>query len=141
MSQKKVDQYKARKNGHSKEQKKEKFYDWLERIVGVVVCVALVASALKIKPVMGSTDEGTICQLDQARGINKALIKMVQHVAEKTENSETKVLAISHCNCRERAMLLKDALQERLTTKEIIVLDTAGVSSMYANNGGVIVAV
>ena len=66
---------------------------------------------------------------------------MVQHVAEKTENSETKVLAISHCNCRERAMLLKDALQERLTTKEIIVLDTAGVSSMYANNGGVIVAV
>ena len=43
MSQKKVDQYKARKNGHSKEQKKEKFYDWLERIVGVVVCVALVA--------------------------------------------------------------------------------------------------
>ena len=33
----------ARKNGHSKEQKKEKFYDWLERIVGVVVCVALVA--------------------------------------------------------------------------------------------------
>ena len=33
MSQKKVDQYKERKNGHSKEQKKEKFYD----------CVALVA--------------------------------------------------------------------------------------------------
>ena len=27
MSQKKVDQYKARKNGHSKEQKKEKFYE------------------------------------------------------------------------------------------------------------------
>ena len=53
----------------------------------------------------------------------------------------SKVLAISHCNCRERAMLLKDALQERLTTKKIIVLDTAGVSSMYANNGGVIVAV
>ena len=28
---------------------------------------ALVASALKIKPVMGSTEEGAICQLDQAR--------------------------------------------------------------------------
>jgi len=102
---------------------------------------SLVASALKIKPVMGSTDEGTICQLDQARGINKALIKMVQHVVEKTENSESKVLAISHCNCKDRAMLLKEALQEKLTTKKIIVLDTAGVSSMYANNGGVIVAV
>ena len=31
---------------------------------------ALVASALKIKPVMGSTDDGNICQLDQARGMD-----------------------------------------------------------------------
>ena len=36
---------------------------------------ALVASALKIKPVMGATPEGTICQLDQARGMNKAIVK------------------------------------------------------------------
>ena len=51
---------------------------------------ALVASALKIKPVMGSTDEGAICQLDQARGINKALVKMAQQIVEKTQNSESK---------------------------------------------------
>lgn len=102
---------------------------------------ALVASALKIKPVMGSTDEGNICQLDQARGINKALVKMAGQIAEKTQNSEEKVLAISHCNCHERAILLKNALQEKMSLKNIVVLDTAGVSSMYANDGGVIVAV
>lgn len=102
---------------------------------------ALVASALKIKPVMGSTDEGNICQLDQARGINKALVKMAGQIAEKTQNSEEKVLAISHCNCHERAILLKNALQEKMPLKNIVVLDTAGVSSMYANDGGVIVAV
>ena len=102
---------------------------------------ALVASALKIKPVMGSTDEGNICQLDQARGINKALVKMAGQIAEKTQNSEEKVLAISHCNCHERARLLKNALQEKMPLKNIVVLDTAGVSSMYANDGGVIVAV
>ncbi len=102
---------------------------------------ALVASALKIKPVMGATEEGTICQLDQARGINKALVKMVQHIVDKTLNSEKKVLAISHCNCVERAMLLKNAIQEKLPVKKIVVLDTAGVSSMYANDGGVIVVV
>ena len=101
---------------------------------------ALVASALKIKPVMGSTDEGNICQLDQARGINKALVKMAGQIAEKTQNSEEKVLAISHCNCHERAILLKNALQEKMPLKNIVVLDTAGVSSMYANDGGVIVA-
>lgn len=102
---------------------------------------ALVASALKIKPVMGSTEEGAICQLDQARGINKALVKMAQAIVEKTADSEQKVLAISHCNCHERAILLKNALEERMPIKKIVILDTAGVSSMYANDGGVIVAV
>ena len=43
MSQKKVNQYKERKANLSKEQKKELFYDWLEKVVGVLVCVALVA--------------------------------------------------------------------------------------------------
>lgn len=102
---------------------------------------ALVASALKIKPVMGSTDEGNICQLDQARGINRALVKMAEQIVEKTKDSDTKILAISHCNCHERAVLLKNALKERMSIKNIVILDTAGVSSMYANDGGVIVAV
>ena len=102
---------------------------------------ALVASALKIKPVMGSTPEGTICQLDQARGMNKAMIKMVDYVIEKTVDSEKKVLAISHCNCPSRAEVLKSALQEKMKLKDIVILDTAGVSTMYANDGGVIVCV
>ncbi len=102
---------------------------------------ALVATALKIKPIMGATPEGTICQLDQARGMNKALVKMVDKIMEATENSENKVLAISHCNSLKRANMLKGAIQERMKLKDIIILDTAGVSSMYANDGGIIVAV
>lgn len=100
---------------------------------------AFVASALKIKPVMGSTPEGTICQLDQARGINKALVKMVDYIVQKAEDSENRILAISHCNCRERAEMVRDAILERISVKGTILLDTAGVSSMYANDGGVIV--
>lgn len=98
-----------------------------------------VASALKIKPVMGSTPEGNICQLDQARGINKALVKMVDYIVEKAAGSREKVVAISHCNCRERAELVKNAILERIQVKDVILLDTAGVSSMYANDGGIIV--
>lgn len=102
---------------------------------------ALVASALKIKPVMGSTDEGNICQLGQARGMNKALIKMVDLIVERCVNSSEKTLAISHCNCAARAQILKEAIQEKMDPARIIVLETAGVSSMYANDGGVIVVV
>lgn len=102
---------------------------------------ALVASALKIKPVMGATQEGTICQLDQARGMNKALVKMVEHIQEVTTDSVNRTLAISHCNCAQRAQMLKEALEEKMHLKKILVLDTAGVSSMYANDGGIIVVV
>lgn len=102
---------------------------------------AFVATALKIKPVMGSTPEGTIIQLDQARGINKALMKMVDYVAERAKDSADKVLAISHCNCPGRAEIVKNAILERIPVKDVIVLDTAGVSSMYANDGGIIVAI
>ena len=66
---------------------------------------ALVASALKIKPVMGATPEGTICQLDQARGMNKAIVKMVDHIGEKGINIPEKTVAITHCNCPERAKM------------------------------------
>ena len=102
---------------------------------------ALVASALKIKPVMGSTPEGTICQLDQARGMNKAIVKMVDHIGEKGINIPEKTVAITHCNCPESAKMLEEAIREKLHPAKIVVMDTAGVSSMYANDGGVIVAV
>ncbi len=99
------------------------------------------ATALNIKPVMGATPQGTICQIGQARGINKALTKMVDHVIEDIKDSKEKVLAISHCNCRERAEGVKRMILERMKVKSVIILDTAGISSMYASDGGVILVV
>ena len=101
---------------------------------------AFVATALKIKPVMGSTPEGTIVQLDQARGMNKAVMKMVDYVVERTPNPAEKVLGISQCNCPARAQAVKEAILERIPVKDVVLLDTAGVSSMYANDGGIIIA-
>ena len=101
---------------------------------------ALVASALKIKPVMGATSEGDIVQLDQARGINKALMKMVDAIVNDAQHVENKTLVISYCNCPERAEMVKEALLERLAVQDVFVLDTQGVSSMYANDGGIIIA-
>ena len=43
--------------------------------------------------------------------------------------------------CPERAKMLEEAIREKLNPAKIVVMDTAGVSSMYANDGGVIVAV
>lgn len=102
---------------------------------------AFIANTLNIKPVMGATKEGLICQLDQARGMNKALEKMVQNMIAKTKDCENRILAISHCNCPERAEIIKQKVEKIAKFKKIIVINTAGVSSMYANDGGVIMAV
>jgi len=102
---------------------------------------AFVASALKIKPVMIATDEGTIDQLDQARGINKALLKLVDAVATRSVDSSNRILGIAHCNCPERAQFVKEAILKKIKVKDVILADTAGVASMYANDGGIIVTI
>lgn len=102
---------------------------------------ALVANTLNIKPVMGSTKEGSIQQLGQARGMKKALAKMVSDVMEVTKDSENRTLAIAHCNCPMRAQYVKECIEKIAHFKEIVIVNTAGISSMYANDGGVIIAV
>ena len=100
---------------------------------------SFVASALNIKPVMGSTPEGTICQLGQARGMKRALAKMANQIVGEGKATKEKILAIAHCNCPERAREVERMLLDRLHVKTSFIVDTAGISTMYANDGGIIV--
>lgn len=102
---------------------------------------AFVANTLNIKPVMGSTKEGTIQRLGQARGMKKALMKMVEDAVASTKDCSERILAISHCNCPQRAEFVKEQILKLAKFKDVVVVNTAGVSSMYANDGGVILAV
>lgn len=98
---------------------------------------AVVASTLSIKPVMAS-DCGTIVQKGQGIGIRKALGKMAEMVAQ-VPDPEKRRLMITHCNAPERAELIKKMVMAKAAFQECIIMDTRGVSSMYANDGGVIV--
>lgn len=99
---------------------------------------ALVASTLNIKPVMVG-NLGVIEQKGQAIGINKALAKMADCIVGDVKNPQERTLMITHCNCPERAEFMRGLMEKRASYKRILVMDTAGVSSMYANDGGVIV--
>ena len=102
---------------------------------------ALVATALNIKPVMGATDQGVIIQLGQARGMQKALRLMAETITAELENPEEKVLGLVHCNNPERAEYVKQELMKLVKVKDIIVLESSGVSTLYAAQGGIIIAV
>lgn len=99
---------------------------------------AFFASALNIKPVMGS-DSGTIIKLSQARGIKKALDKMIEIFVNEVKNSHEKVLGIAHCNCPERAEYVKKMLERKLDFRKVYIMDTAGVATLYASDGGIVV--
>ena len=102
---------------------------------------AAIAETLNIKPVMGSTEIGYIQQLAKGRGMNQAIDKMTKCVMDVTTNCENKIVAISHCNCPERALSLKKKMESLATFKDIFIVDMRGVSTMYANDGGVILVV
>lgn len=101
---------------------------------------ALVASTLNIKPVMGA-DDGSIIQLGQGIGMKKALTKLADTAVEAAADSEKKRLMITHCNNPRAAECVRRHIEGKRHFKETLVLNTAGVSSMYANEGGVIVTI
>mgnify|MGYP000261422778 CR=1 FL=1 len=81
--------------------------------------------------------------LAKARGTQNALKKMVDLVAEATaaRASQSVRLVLTHCNCPGRAEELREALLAACPALgEIPVFSQGGLSSMYANEGGVIVA-
>lgn len=100
---------------------------------------AFFATKLNIKPVMGA-DNGTIIKLDQARGIQKALQRMAEIAVKEAGTTKDKRLVIAHCNAPERAQFMKEKLCSMADFKEVVITDTCGVSTVYANDGGVILA-
>ena len=115
--------------------------DFLKKNGRLTGLKALAATTLNIKPILRDED-GEIVQAGQGVGVKKALSKMAELVVEKMEKTGHNVLMISHCNNRMRAESVRDMiLQKTNMIKEVKILDTAGVSSLYAADGGVIVTV
>ena len=100
---------------------------------------ALLTGALRIKLVMGSTPEGEICKRGQALSVKQALGKLTELMASDPLHVG-KRLVIAHCLSPERARLLKDLVSERCVFSDVVITATRGLSSYYANSGGIITA-
>lgn len=101
---------------------------------------ATLVSVLNIKPVMMGTPEGTIEQCSMGRGTKKALKKMIEEVGNRVSDFENRIFGISHCNCPERAQYVQEEIEKHYPFQKIIVADTAGVGTLYANDGGIVIA-
>lgn len=99
-----------------------------------------IASRLSIKPIMGASEDGTIKLVEKVRGSKKAFSRLVDIIGEQGAKLEEKILGIAHCNAREKAEELKNEIKKRYQFKDILIVETGGLTSTYANEGGVIIA-
>lgn len=116
-------------------------FDNLVKTGRVSPYVAKIASFLNVKPICGENGEGEIKMIDKARGYTKAVAKLIKIIKENTPDVENRIISITHIKAYEKAIALKDELMATLRAKDIIIQECGGITTTYANRGGVIVAV
>lgn len=100
---------------------------------------AIVTGALKIKLFCHATPEGEIEKLGQALSVKQALSKMLDKIAADPDH-EGRRLVISHCNCLERAFQVKAQAEAKCRFGEIMIVEARGITTVYANDGGIVVS-
>lgn len=100
---------------------------------------AFAANMLNLKPVCKGVG-GVIEPASIQRGIKNALKKMVAISLEGINDTKERILIINHCNCYERACSVLADFISKAEFKATMILDTAGVSTLYASDGGIIVS-
>ncbi len=100
---------------------------------------AVITGALKIKLFMGATPEGEICKLGQALTVKQALNKLIDKAASDPDHVG-RVAAVCHCNCPERAQEVADQLRRKCQFQDVLILEAGGITSVYAYDGGIVVA-
>lgn len=103
---------------------------------------ALAVSALRIKMVMAADGNGNIVVRAKGIGVNRALTAMVDYVKSvyDARPCPERTLVITHCACLERAEDICKRILEVCPFAKSLICKSSGISTMYANAGGIIVA-
>ena len=114
-------------------------FDNLVKTGRVKPYIAKIASFLNVKPVC-CAEGGEIKLMDKARGTKKAISKLVQLMKDNTPDIERRIVGITHVRAYEKALQLRDEILTHVKPKEIIIEESGGITTTYANRGSVIVA-
>ena len=71
--------------------------------------------------------------------MKKALNKLVDVIIKNGGELGKKRIIISHCNNVKRAEEVMKMLRAKVDAPDIMIMATRGLSSLYANDGGIIV--
>lgn len=96
--------------------------------------------ALKICPIMGEDGHGKIELKALVRGKAKAFSRLIDMIGESKHDLRERIMGITHVNAPERALELKARIQARYPFKDVVIFEASGLSSVYASDGGIVIA-
>lgn len=99
-----------------------------------------IISILGIKLLLGSDGNGNIELFGKTRGMKKALAAMADTVEDSRIDTTGRDMVITHCDNQEMAEELKGIITDRFDFNKIWIVPTGGLSSMYADEKGLIMA-
>ena len=100
---------------------------------------ALVTGALRVKLLCGATRGGEIERLGQGLSVRQTLARMVSRMAADPDHAGRRLI-ITHCNCPERAEHVRELVRQRCQFGEILIAPAGGIATVYADDGGIVVA-
>ena len=95
---------------------------------------------LNIKLIMGADGNGEIALFEKCRGAKRMVQQLLSLIATSGKDIKNENLVISHCNNPSFAEELKRFIEERFNFKKIYIVPTGGLSSMYVDNKGIVLA-
>lgn len=101
---------------------------------------AKLISILNVRPIMGSDGDGNIAFFSHARGERQIVEKLAKTVEESGRTTEDGCMVIAHCNNIRLAEKLRDVVRARYRFRDILIVPTRGISTLYANDKGIIIA-
>jgi DegV family protein with EDD domain len=101
--------------------------------------VAKIASMLNIKPICAGVG-GKMAMIGKARGQKRAIKRLIEIMAAEKVDFGSRILAVSHCQCFEKADYVKREILRRIPFKDAFITDTSGLCSTYTGRGGIVVA-
>lgn len=99
----------------------------------------LIAKTLNIKPIMRGV-KGEIELFELNRGFKKSLDKLAKALGRIAGQSQGRTLYISHSNAEDKAQLFKEKVLDLYQFDDVVVVPTGGLSSAYADDGGIVIS-
>ena len=101
---------------------------------------AFVGTLLNIKPFLTISNLGSVLPLDKIRGRKRAVNALFEKVIQKIEKPEEQMLGISHGDCLDDALALRDLILSKIKVKDVIISYVGPVVGCYGGPGALSVS-